>query len=351
MKTNNRMTEKAIDAGLIAMLFFVTGIYSCVAQNQPTSRDVLNQVKNAGEQIHLAPGLNLNAKAAALSPFINSPYLELKPAVAPHGTRLYFSRSNHPNNTGGINDPEDIWYVEFDKNADVWSEAVRLPGELNNAGPNFISGVSVTGDTIFLGNQYLHNGKMRDGMSYAVNVDGVWSAPKPIHIKNEYNTSEHENNFVSLKFGVIISAIQRGDTNGDRDLYVSFYNGGTGTEPINMGSIINTGLEESSPYLAADGKTLYFASKGHHGYGGYDIYRSNRLDDSWTNWSTPENMGPVVNGPMDDEFFLITHCKRFAFFSKQVSVHNVDLYRIPMYELFVTPAEERQKVTSCLLKL
>ena len=132
---------------------------------------------------------------------------------------------------------------------------------------------------------------MRDGMSFAVNVDGIWSAPETDPHQNEYNTSEHENNFVSLKFGVIISAIQRGDTNGDRDLYVSFYNGGTGQKPVNMGSIINTGLEESSPTLAADGKTLYFASKRHHGYGGLATsITSNRLDDSWTNWSTPEKI-------------------------------------------------------------
>lgn len=342
------ITNRAIEAALLSLFMLLTSIYSCFAQQAPYQGPV---VKNSGEQINLVPNLNLNARAASLSSFINSPYAELKPAVAPHGTRLYFSRANHPNNVGGIQDREDIWYVEFDRNADVWSEAIRLPGELNNEAPNYISGVSVTGDTIFLGNQYLKHGKMRDGISYAVNVDGTWSTPQPIHIKNYYNTSEHGNSYVSLKQGVIISAIERGDTQGSRDLYVSFWNGGDATEPINMGSIVNTGLEESSPYLACDGKTLYFASKGHHGYGGYDIYKTTRLDESWTNWSTPENMGPVVNGTMDDEFFLITHCKRFAFFSKQTSVHNVDLFRIPISELYNTPENAKGSLISSLMKL
>lgn len=350
-----KVMTKVVDAGLIAFLFLATGVYSCFAQDEylTTSQERINQAKNTGEQIKLVPNLNLGAKAVALSKFINSPYIELKPAVAPHGSRLYFSRSNHPGNTGGVEDLEDIWYVEFDRNADVWSQSVRLSGELNNAAPNFICGVSATGDTIFLGNQYLKKGKMRDGLSFSINVKGLWSSPVPIVIENDYNISPHANYHVSLKSGVIISAIERAETFGSRDLYVSFWNGEKATEPVNMGGIINSQLEESSPYLACDGKTLYFASKGHHGYGGYDIYRTQRLDESWTNWSAPENLGPVVNGVLDDEFFIITHCKRFAFFSKQVSVHNVDLFRIPISELFITPIEEKAQANliSSLLKL
>ena len=76
-----------------------------------------------------------------------------------------------------------------------------------------------------------------------------------------------------------------------------------------------------------------------------------RLDESWTNWSAPENMGPIVNGTMDDEFFLITHCKRFAFFSKQTSIHNTDLFRLPISELYNTPEDAKGSLISSLLKL
>jgi hypothetical protein len=102
------------------------------------------------------------------------------------------------------------------------------------------------------------------------------------------------------------------------------------TEPVNMGAVINSNLEESSPYLAADNKTLYFASKGHSGFGGYDIFVTRRLDESWTNWSKPENLGPAVNGASDDEFFSLTPCGQFGIFSKRVSVHNVDLFKISL---------------------
>lgn len=208
--------------------------------------------------------------------------------------------------------------------------------------PNCINGISVTGDTVILNNRYARKGKMRPGLSYSVNDQGKWSEPIPIQIRNDYNKSDNRDTFVCLGIGVIIAAIQRKDSHGDRDLYVSFWNeGGEATEPINMGGVINSHFEESSPYLAHDRKTLYFASKGHQGYGGYDIFRTVRLDNSWTNWSEPENMGPVVNSPLDDKSFIITHCQRFAYFSRQITVHNVDLFRIPVAELYSHKARFR----------
>lgn len=324
---------------MILLLFLIMGMYYCTAQAQQVDPNYTSQpVKNADKFIDVASHVNLNAKATVMNPSISSPYVEVKPAFAPRGDKLYFSRSGHPHNTFGENDLEDIWYCKFDSISNTWSEPIRMPGYLNNAGPNFIENVSITGDTIILGNQYLKKGRMRAGVSYSVNIDGEWSTPTPIIIENDYNISNHANHFVSLKSGVIISAIERVETEGDRDLYVSFWNGEYATEPVNMGGVINSNLEESSPYLSCDNKTLYFASKGNNGYGGYDIFVTRRLDDSWTNWTTPENLGSAVNGPLDDEFFSITHCGRYAIFSKQVNTHNVDLFKITTVDLFGKPA-------------
>ena len=304
-----------------------------------TDASPMSLAKNAKSSVRHMAGVNLSAKAVALNPAINGSYEELKPALAPCGGRLYFSRISHPDNTHGEVDNEDIWYSVYNKEDGTWSDPIRMAGELNNGGPNFINNVSVTGDTVILGNQYLKKGKMRAGVSYSVNVNGQWSAPKSISIQDDYNVSDHANTFVSLKTGVIIRAVERSETMGGRDLYVSFWNGEYATAPVNMGSVINTEMEESSPFLASDNKTLYFASKGHNGYGGFDIWVTRRLDDSWTNWSEPENLGPAVNGALDDEFFSITHCGNFAVFSKQVSVHNTDLFKVSMEELFGEPVK------------
>jgi hypothetical protein len=348
------MTEQTIRALFIFVVLFITGIYSCFAQIAKYSPDGrTHDVKNTGDQVRVAEGLSQDARAIPLNSSINGPYDELKPALTPGGNRLYFSRSFHPHNTGGESDLEDIWYSEYNHSDETWSEPARMPGVLNNFGPNFIHSVSVTGDTIILGNQYTKKGRMRAGLSYSINYKGQWSAPAPIEIVNDYNISDHGNVYVSLKSGVIISAIQRAETFGGRDLYVSFWDGEKASEPINMGAILNSDLEESAPFLDTDNKTLYFASKGHHGYGGYDIYVTERLDDSWTNWSEPRNLGPAVNGVMDDEFFSITHCGKYAIFSRQVSVHNSDLFKISIQELKgqTPPAirEEKSQGTQTML--
>jgi OOP family OmpA-OmpF porin len=338
MKSSSNLIEKSFMVWIVLLLFAAFLIYSENANAQlmasaDAAKPDLN-LKTSTAKVNILEGVNFKAKASLISDGICSPYAEFKPAFAPYGDKFYFSRALDPNNTGGAKDKEDIWYAKFDTVHSHWSEPTRLAGVLNNEGPNYIQSVSMTGDTVILGNQYGKKGKMKAGVSYSVNIRGEWTKPIPIVIKNDYNISTHANQFVSLKRGIIISAVQRTETVGDRDLYISFWNGESATEPVNMGSVVNSTLEESSPYLSADNTTLYFASKGHNSFGGYDIFVSNRLDDTWTNWSEPKNLGPAVNGLLDEEFFCITHCGEFAVFSKQVSVHNVDLFKVNSADLF-----------------
>ncbi|MFY8036460.1 MAG: OmpA family protein, partial [Cyclobacteriaceae bacterium] len=93
---------------------------------------------------------------------------------------------------------------------------------------------------------------------------------------------------------------------------------------------------DASPFLAADDKTLYFSSRGFSGYGGSDIYRSVRLDDTWTKWSEPENLGPEVNSKFDDLFFNIPSSSEYAYFSKGVADNNADIFRLKL-PVFMMP--------------
>ncbi len=341
MTLHNRFMEKGINAALITLLLMGAGIYSCFAQDSATPettstvdpKQSFESPASANEGINLASNLNFSAVASPLTS-VNSSFAELKPAVSMHGTRLYFSRAFHPDNTAGAKDKEDIWYVDIDKETSQLSEPKRLEGTFNNDGPNFIMSSSISGDTLFLGNQYSKKGKMRAGFSYSVRQGTGWSTPRAIKVKNEYNFSDKGNAYISFESSVMISAVEREDSKGETDLYVSFIVNGEATEPVNMGHILNSERAESSPYLSKDQETIYFASKGHNGYGGYDIYMSRRLDDTWTNWSKPENLGPVVNSERDEEFFSMTHCEKFAYFSKQVGNQNTDIYKVTISELF-----------------
>ncbi len=269
-----------------------------------------------------------------LSDAINTPYLELRPLISPDNSTLYFTRRNHPENIGGIKDDEDIWFSERDENG-KWTKAKNIGEPLNNKGPNFISSITPDGNSILvlLGNEY--KGKnMRAGLSISRKTSTGWTDPQSTIINNFYNTSPRANFFLANSQKAMIMAIERDDTRGSRDLYVSFLkDNDTWTEPMNMGDIINSADEEAAPYLAADDRTLFFSSKGFNGFGGYDIYLTRRLDDTWLNWSEPENLGSTINSSVDDIFFNLSMVDEFAYFSRG-NLENVDIYRValPQYQ-------------------
>lgn len=266
---------------------------------------------------------------------VNSEYNDYNALLSPDGKTLYFSRQNHPENIGGVKDKEDIWYSQLGSDG-KWTLAKNAGPELNNAYPNFVNSVTTaTPDgkavLLVLGNQYNEKGKMTAGISVSNNVGGSWSKPKTLNITNNYNYSDRAHYFLTNSQKVLLMSVDREDTKGGRDLYVSFaQNDSVWTEPLNLGAVVNTAGDELTPFLASDDKTLYFSSKGFSGYGGSDIYISTRLDDTWTNWSEPKNMGPEINSKTDDMFFNIPSTSEYAYFSRAVTSENFDIYRVKM---------------------
>jgi OOP family OmpA-OmpF porin len=283
------------------------------------------------------PKLQLLASGIAIEALdknVNSDFNELNPLLSPDGKTLYFSRRNHPENVGGVTDKEDIWYSELDSSGH-WQLAKNMTN-FNNPGPNFINTIqSVTPDgksaIIVLGNKYLPNGKMMAGVSISSNVGGGWSKPVALNITNDYNFNEKANYFLTNNRKTLIISEEREDSQGDRDLYVSFMqDDSVWTEPLNLGDVVNSADEESAPFLASDDKTLYYSSKGFSGYGGSDIYVTRRLDDTWTRWSEPENLGPEINSPLEDLFFNIPASSDYAYYSRGVTETNTDIFRIKL---------------------
>jgi OmpA-OmpF porin, OOP family len=265
---------------------------------------------------------------------VNSAYNEMNPLLSPDGKTLYFSRQNHPENKGGTKDKEDIWYSELDSTGH-WQLAKNME-QFNNEYPNFVNTItSVTPDgksaIIVLGNKYLDNGKMQAGVSISSNVGGNWTRPIALNIKNDYNFNDKANYFLTNNRQTLLMSAEREDSHGDRDMYVSFMQSDSSwSEPLNLGDVINTAGVESAPFLASDDKTLYFSSNGFSGYGGTDIYVSKRLDDTWTSWSEPENLGPEINSPLEDLFFNIPASSDYAYYSRGVTETNTDIFRVKL---------------------
>ncbi|WP_461053568.1 OmpA family protein [Spirosoma arcticum] len=307
----------------------------------------INQIDAIGISEETKPvtvGINVSAETPKdiqkenLGKTVNSPGQEVAPVISPDGRTLYFTRNFNKANIGGA-DRQDVWYSTLESGASgttpTWGEAINIGAPINNTGDNAISGMGPDGRTAYLINIYRPDGGLSFGISKSIRTKAGWSQPVECKIANNYNL--HEKN--QLEFCVspdgraIILAVQRKDTRGDRDLYVSLLRSDRSwSEPVSLGAVVNTAEFESSPFLAADGRTLYFTSAGHPGYGDGDIFVARRLDDSWGNWSEPENLGPAINTDEWDGYFTIPASGDFAYLSSRAgSMGEDDIFRLKLY--------------------
>ncbi len=229
------------------------------------------------------------------------------PLLSPDGKRLYVDRKHHPQNTGGARDPDEIWYAERLPTGE-WSELRNLGPPLNTPGSDVLCALSPDGSEALVFGLYRPDGSKQPGFSVSRWTDSGWSFPQPLRIRNFYNLSQHYYATWAPDRRILILSLQRLDSYGGLDLYVSFYDSlrGEWTEPENMGSTLNTAGLEGSPFIAPDGRTLYFFSTGHRGFGGMDLFMSRRLDETWKRWSTPINLGPEVNTSADEASISLT---------------------------------------------
>ncbi len=265
---------------------------------------------------------------------INTEFPELMPFVTADGRMMFFTRRKHPDNLGKEKNHNDIWFAKLENNE--WTTPKNIGMPLNNSGNNFIISISGDNNMAILNGIYTAFGECGgNGFSICNRInDSLWSIPKKIVIDNFYNRGTQQNVTTSSDLQYFIMAVQRDDTYGENDLYVSFRrSNGTYSEPKNMGKTINTEYAEGTPFLASDNKTLYFFSCGHNGYGSADIFVSKRLDDSWTNWSKPLNLGPYINTPNWDGYFTLDAKGEFAYFvSCDNSLGEEDIFKIKLQE-------------------
>ncbi len=263
---------------------------------------------------------------------VNSPYDEQAPVISPDGKVLYWTVANHPDNVAGKRDAGDIWYSVW--TGEEWSLPIHGGKLINDAGYNAVAGFSNDGQRMFLMGHYAKNGEAPSSQGIAVSIrstDG-WSAPENITIPYFLNRSGITHGYLSTTAEVLVYAANAYSTVGAEDIYVSILNSGRWSEPINLGRTINSALQELSPSLSADGRILYFASNGRKGYGSFDIFYSERLDASWTRWSTPVNMGANINSEGRELFYQTYPSQNFTLFTSTVNSDgygDIKFYRPP----------------------
>lgn len=274
----------------------------------------------------------------------NSHADEQNPVLSPDGNTLYFIRAHHAQNVGKKMDQGDIWYSSFDSTVGKWSAPKNIGFLLNNQFHNGVLGFGQKNE-MYLYNIYEPDGKTPRSRGVSV-VDPIeppnyWTVPITSTVRYFYNLSDNHSMSISDDGKIMLLSLESFKTRGAEDLYVSFWlpRLKAWSEPKNLGDKINTMYQEVTPFLTADNKTLYFSSNGHKGLGSKDIFSAMRLDKTWTNWSTPINMGAEVNTEGEEMYFQYMPNKELAIYT---STKNSDGYgdihfkEIPISEMAKT---------------
>jgi outer membrane protein OmpA-like peptidoglycan-associated protein len=288
-------------------------------------------VKQDTTPIPLADQFAAPVKRENLGPQVNCSGGDISPVITADGKRLYFGRYPF---VGNVGDPttEDIWYTDV-KPDGTWGPAVNAGQPLNNYSSNFLISITPDRNQVVVGNTYYSNGAPKGaGISTAIMTENGWSVPRDIRIDQYYNNSTYSELSLDPSGMVLLMTVEREDTRGQRDIYVSKRKrDGSFSVPVNCGKTINTWGNEVSPFIAADGVTVFFATDGRRGYGDFDIWMTRRLDDTWTSWSEPLNVGPSINTNGWDAYFTIPAKADYAYLSASNPDNNsLDLYRVPL---------------------
>lgn len=259
---------------------------------------------------------------------INSELSEVLPMLSADGNTLFFVRDGLFGGKG----QEDIWYSTKDANGN-WTEGENDLKNLNNKEGNFIIGVNRENNTIYLRNAY--DKKMKDMISIVSSnfTDGEWQVPQSIPALPDFGfRGKYYNMYLSHNEKYLFISMNIAGTEGKEDLYLlTKDDNNVWSQPIHLGKNINSKEVEMSPFITEDGKFLFFASNGHGGYGDFDIFYSERLDDSYKNWSDPINLGKNINSTGFDAYLHISYDNKVFYSSTRGEAQYEDIYMSEMH--------------------
>jgi outer membrane protein OmpA-like peptidoglycan-associated protein/Tol biopolymer transport system component len=281
----------------------------------------------AQDQAIELPTQQINSKKENLGALVNSANDDLGPVISMDGKFLYFARQNVPENVGGTKDDEDVWLSSWENNK--WTKAANMGKSVNTTLADNLLAVSADNNTLMFEEENQLQVKHRTEIG--------WSAAEKLNLEFK-NELDH---FVACLSAdgkaVIFSAKLKSNlfynpNNNEGDLYVCVKdNDKKWSEPINLGSTINSIGEDTSPFLSADGMTLYFATDGRPGYGNQDIFVTTRVGSSWTEWTKPVNLGPQINSIYFDAYYTIPASGDYAYFvSYDQGFGKADIFKIKL---------------------
>lgn len=274
---------------------------------------------------------------------------EYHPSVTADGRIMVFTSRRKDTEGGKRYDGDNDWYEDiyisyWSDSLNAWAPAVPIPGAINTNGHDANLSISPDGRQLFTfknqnaGDIFVSKTRMNKSASDAIargSSDAArlislnrWS--KAYSLGKNINSGYFDSNAsVSADGEMIYFISERPKGKGNGDIWMSKSVSTTEWEPaVNLKSI-NTIEDEKGVFIASDGKTLFFSSRGHKNMGGYDIFKSVRQDDG--TWSEPQNLGYPINTPGDEVDFTLTADGKTAYYSTKSSANGkFDIMKIDL---------------------
>ena len=254
---------------------------------------------------------------------INTADPEYYPTITVDGKTLLFTRSIADNRVKGYQEQEDFFVSNLDK-TNNWQNAIPMASNVNTINNDGAPTISADGKSLIFvacsdetGTYYGENryGKGSCDLFYTKKIGGKWI--NPINLPGGVNSSHWESQPSLSADGqtlYFVRGLRGKNTNGNSDIYVShLQSDGNWGSALRLSDVINTPFAEESVCIHPDGKTLYFASRGHIGMGGSDLFIS-KMDANGI-WGKPVNLGYPINTKFDENSLLVSPIGDVAFFA------------------------------------
>lgn len=284
--------------------FIKDDIKRCATGQKLIYKDKLGLVENLGDKINTSSD-------------------DFAPVFAPGYDNIIYFSSIREGNMGGMFDAEgkedtlkgdyrsDIFVSRLTKGE--WSLTAPLDERYNTVYHDVINGFSKDGGLVYMSqsqDMYFDYGDI-----YMNNFFEENATTENFKLPNTINSNDWDGDVFFFDNNVMFFSSDRKGGYGGKDIYVTKKDdAGKWSTPSNLGPGVNTPYDEVSPFLAADGRTLFFSSNNLESMGGYDIFKVT-FQEKLNNWTTPENLGMPINSGGDEDYFKISADGLRAFFS------------------------------------
>ncbi len=267
-----------------------------------------------------------------LSDTVNQFILQYFPALTGDGETLLFTGLKPEND-------EDLFICTY-KNG-RWGSPVSVSDKINTADNEGTGTLSADGRTLVFTACNRREGYGSCDLYISHKVGEEWEKPKNLGIV--VNSPYWESQPALSPDGQLLYFISdRPGGVGGRDIwYTTLQPNGEWEKATNLDKTINTPFDEASPFLYANGRTLFFASEGHEGLGGYDLFFT---DSTAIGWQPPQNIGYPINTSDNQVALVITADGKYGYYS--LDAKRVGNQRVSQLYRFRLPEELRKRLSA-----